>query len=214
MSWRFIFVVLLIAAGASAWGGVHLGDWLVAHGPQAPVTADRPELSTVPVLDANGRPYVAQPPQPLVDGRLAVPEAPPEIAWEIPKKSLSETDNPVIDLATTTITMMEAQQIAAAGNQQLQGIADVGDLGLGSGASSSGAQPLQPIEPVQTAGYVAPAPSGAQNNSWQASLRQDLQACSALGFFERPSCAWAARNKYCEPNKGWGKSGDCPAKSF
>jgi len=53
-----------------------------------------------------------------------------------------------------------------------------------------------------------------RNQSWQASLRQDLQACSAQGFFDRPSCAWAARNKYCEPNNAWGKVGDCPAKSF
>src|SRR5690606_27272963 len=141
MSWRFIFVVLAIAAGACAWGGVQLGDWLVAHGPQqAPAAAEPPELSVVPVLDANGRPFVAQPPQPLVDGRLAVPEPLTEVAWQIPKKALTDTDNPVIDLATTTITMVEAQEIAQAGNQRLVGIADVGDLNLGGG-TNSGAQP-------------------------------------------------------------------------
>ncbi|HEY9281350.1 MAG TPA: hypothetical protein VIP51_14860 [Eoetvoesiella sp.] len=211
MSWRFIFVVLAIAAGAAAWGGVRLGDWLVAHGPQqAPVAAEPPELSAVPVLDANGRPYVAQPPQPLVDGRLAVPEAPTEIAWQIPNQSLTETDNPVIDLATTTITMTEAEQIAAAGNQRLVGIADVGDLGLS--ANGQGAQPIQPIETAPPPTTITPRP--AANASWQASLRQDIQACSALSFFDRPSCAWAARNKYCEPNRAWGQVRDCPAKSF
>ena len=31
MSWRFLFATLLVALGASAWGGIQLGDWLVAH---------------------------------------------------------------------------------------------------------------------------------------------------------------------------------------
>jgi hypothetical protein len=203
--------MLAIAAGASAWGGVQLGDWLVAHGPQqAPAAAESLDLTAAPVLDANGRPHVAQPPQPLLDGRLAVPEPPTEIAWHIPEKPLTETHDSVIDLSTTTITMVEAQEIAQAGNQRLVGIADVGNLNLGGG-TNTGAQPIQPIE-------TAPAPLAssrvAPNSSWQASLRQDLQACSALSFFDRPSCAWAARNKYCEPNRGWGQVRDCPAKSF
>lgn len=215
MSWRFIFVVLAIVAGASAWGGVQLGDWLVAHGPQQalPTAESSPELSVVPVLDANGRPHVAEPPQPQVDGRLAVPEPLTQIAWQIPEKPLTETHDSVIDLATTTITMVEAQEIAQAGNQRLVGIADVGGLNLGGGTSNS----AQPIQPIEAAAAVTPPPSTpgrvAANTSWQASLRQDLQACSALGFFDRPSCAWAARNKYCEPNRGWGQVRDCPAKN-
>src|SRR5690606_24626630 len=67
MSWRIIFAVLIVMAGASAWGGLRLGDWLVAHGPVAPPVLVHPELANdVPVLDANGLPYTAQPPQPLV----------------------------------------------------------------------------------------------------------------------------------------------------
>lgn len=216
MSWRFILAILVVAAGASAWGGLRLGDWLVAHGPATPAIIDPPELSAVPVLDANGLPYVAQPPQPLVNGQQGVPEPPKQIAWEIPEKSLDETKSTsTIDLATTTITMDEAVQIAASGGgQAFHGIADVGDLGLGAGGFT-GDQPLQPVE-------VAPPPppppvSGEPavgNQAWQASLRQDLQACSAQSFFDRPSCAWAARNKYCEPNNAWGRVRDCPAKSF
>lgn len=212
MSWRSIFVILVVAAAASIWGGLRLGEWLVAHGPVATAAADHAPLVTVPVLDADGKPYTAQPPQPLVDGRLGVPEGPPLIAWEIPESSLDETkSNPVIAVATTAITMVEAQQIAAGvGSGTLSGIADVGELmgGLNQGS------PIQPIEaPDAPSPHVAVQPVG-NSGAWQARLRQDLQACDAESFFDRPSCAWAARNKYCTPNNAWGKVADCPAKSF
>lgn len=216
MSWRFIFAILVLAAGASAWGGLRLGDWLVAHGPVAPVPPERPELSAVPVLDANGLPYVAQPPQPLLNGQQGVPDAPTAIAWQIPETSLDETtSNPAIPVATTPITMGEAQLIAQANSAApgLQGIADVGSLGLGASASNGQKAPLQPIE-VAPPPPPPPVAAAGNNQAWQASLRQDLQACSAQGFFDRPSCAWAARNKYCEPNNAWGRVRDCPAKSF
>ena len=70
MSWRLIFAFLLLAAGASAWGGLQLGDWLIAHGPaQIQTPAPHPELDQATVLDANGKPYVASAPQVLPDGR-------------------------------------------------------------------------------------------------------------------------------------------------
>src|SRR3546814_7737975 len=75
MSWRVIFAVLIVLAGASAWGGLRLGDWLVAHGPVAPPVLEHPELANnVPVLAANGLPYTAQPPQPLMNGEQGVPK--------------------------------------------------------------------------------------------------------------------------------------------
>lgn len=214
MSWRFMIAILVVAAGASAWGGIRLGDWLVAHGPVAPPIVPAGEISSVPVLDANGLPYVAQPPQPLVNGQQGVPEAPKQIAWQIPETSLDETKSTAaIDLATTTISMDEARLIAeSGGSQALQGIADVSGLGLGA-APNGQPMPLQPVEVAPPP--PPPAPVAAKNDqAWQASLRQDLQACSAQGFFDRPSCAWAARNKYCEPNNAWGRTRDCPAKSF
>lgn len=209
MSWRILIVLLLLAAGASAWGGVRLGEWLVAHGPVAPVVAEHPELSDVPLLDANGLPFTAQPPQPLINGRQGVPEPITDIAWQIPEQGLSEiTENPNIALATTSITMDEAVQIAASGNSGFHGIADVGDLGLGAAGFNTAMAP-PPIQPSNNQ-----AAGGGNNQSWQNSLSQELQACSALGFFDRPSCAWAARNRYCEPNNAWGRTRDCPAKSF
>ncbi|MBB5216478.1 hypothetical protein [Parapusillimonas granuli] len=212
-------MALFLAAGASAWGGLQLGNWLVAHGPAAPVIEERPELSSVPVLDANGLPFVAQPPQPLVNGRLGIPELPDSYPWEVSEASIDELkSNPTIDIATTTITMDEARQIAESmgEGQSLQGIADVGSLGLGAGQAAGQNMPLQPIEVAPPPPPPPPVvtPQAAGGNQWQAALRQELQACSALGFFDRPSCAWAARNKYCEPNNGWGRVRDCPAKSF
>ena len=32
------------------------------------------------------------------------------------------------------------------------------------------------------------------------------------GLRERPSCSWAARNKYCAPNRAWGTMAECPAR--
>ena len=209
MSWRFIFVVLLVAAGLSAWGGISLGNWLVSHGPETPPVPENVVSNDVPVLDADGRPYMAQPPQPLVNGQLGVPEPVTQIAWQLPEKSLSEeaSERP-IDIATTTITMDEARDIAQFGDTQYHGIASVGDLISGGQAIQSiDVPPAPPPEPVQTT-------TAGAGGDWQTSLRQEIQSCNSLGFFDRPSCAWAARNKYCGPNNAWGKTRDCPAKSF
>lgn len=205
MSWRFLFILLLMAAGASAWGGVRLGEWLVAHGPATPVVTDQADLSDMPVLDADGRPFMAQPPQPLINGQLGIPQTVTDITWHIDADALHEvTGNPGIAIATTSITMDEALEIIAAGNTDFQGIADVGDLGLGAADFNN---------MVTQAPVATPTPSD-NNQGWQNSLSQELRACSALGFFDRPSCAWAARNRYCEPNNGWGRYRDCPAKNF
>lgn len=125
MSWRLIFAVLLIAAGASAWGGLRLGDWLIAHGPAQPVMPAHPELEPVPVLGADGKPFVATAPQPLPDGRLGVPLQTPPVNWEIQTVPLMDSAPPIA-LATTTITMDEAIALASQNQQNgLEGIATV-----------------------------------------------------------------------------------------
>ncbi len=222
MSWRFIFAILIIALGASAWGGVRLGEWLVAHGPVKPeIKAPPPELSDVPVLDADGKPFMALAPQPLVDGRLGVPEPPEPTQWEVAAPTLAEVqaDTP-ISLATTTISMDEAVQIANSNPHGLQGLADVGDL-VGGGGNTAGGPPthgpqfIQPVDISQPPPPPPPASAGpGAGGNWEAALNKELQACSRLGFFDRPSCSWSARNKYCEPNNAWGRTRDCPAKSF
>jgi hypothetical protein len=209
MSWRLIFVFLLLSAGASAWGGLQLGDWLIAHGPAQIQSSQpvHPELSAkTPVLDADGKPFVASAPQPLSDGRLGVPQLSPPTDWHVQAESLMNENRPIA-MATTSISMDEAvalaQQQMNTGNGGLQGIATVGNLG---------GQAIQPID-VTTAPPPPPATAGVRNDgNWQQAFATELKACESRGFFSRPSCAWAARNKYCEPHHAWGKVEDCPAK--
>ncbi|MFV0282810.1 MAG: hypothetical protein ACK5JE_03345 [Castellaniella sp.] len=206
MSWRLIFVFLLLAAGASAWGGLRLGDWLIAHGPaqSQQVPAPHPELDQTTMLDANGKPYVASAPQVLPDGRQGVPEMAPPVDWEIQPESLMEANRPIA-LATTTISMDEAIRLASRNESDdgLQGIAQFGSAG--------GSQEVQPID-VTTAPPPPLPQAAASDGRWQAAFQAELKACEAQGFFSRPSCAWAARNKYCEPHNAWGRVADCPAK--
>ena len=60
-----------------------------------------------------------------------------------------------------------------------------------------------------------PPPNTAQAPGapgWQDALKRELAHCATQGFFERPSCSWAARNKYCAPNRAWGTMAECPAR--
>lgn len=210
MSWRILISALLIIAGFSAWGGLSLGNWLVAHGPEAPPVPEIIGTNLENVLDSSGKPYVAQPPQPLVNGRLGVPEPIAHIAWEVPEKSLAhERFNSPIAIGITSITLADAASIAEGHTKPFEGIANVGDL---ISANTNAQQAIQSIEipPIPPAPNTSLRPE-AQGN-WQQNLQAELQACSNVGFFSRPTCAWNARNKYCEPNNAWGKITNCPAK--
>lgn len=48
--------------------------------------------------------------------------------------------------------------------------------------------------------------------AWVDTLQGELARCAELGFFDRPDCAWEARRKFCEPNRGWGVVKECPAQ--
>jgi hypothetical protein len=212
-----MFAVLLVLAGASAWGGLRLGEWLVAHGPTATAAPGRPELAPVEVLDADGRPFSQQPPQPLVNGQLAIPQSQDPVQWQVADNAASETlSNELIAVSTSAITMVEAEQIAAIEQGRLSGIGDVGDLMANLGSQNTGNMPLQPIEmPDQPPPPETPMNTRAGGPAnWQALLHNELQQCSLESFFDRPSCTWAARNKYCTPNNAWGQITDCPSKSF
>ena len=221
MSWRFLIAILLVAAGASAWGGIQLGNWMISHAPPAnsnTTVNQGSDDSSLPKLDADGRPYVAQPPQPLVNGTLGVPEKPPAQDWSARLPSLFDGADPNVQISRDSVTQDQAQAAADANNAGLPaGASDVVTLDLESNPtqpSSNGQQPL-------TTGGFSQAPLTSQAGSapaqqapagWQAALHREVEQCANLGFFQRPSCIWAARNKYCAPNNAWGSIDDCPAR--
>ncbi|MCD8536022.1 MAG: hypothetical protein LRY56_00300 [Burkholderiaceae bacterium] len=63
MSWRLLFVFVVVLLGASAAAGVGLGNWLVDQAPT--ISAEARTNTTRPpeiILDAAGRPLAAIPP--------------------------------------------------------------------------------------------------------------------------------------------------------
>ncbi len=87
------------------------------------------------------------------------------------------------------------------------------------------AEPPAPRPSVTTEAPAAVSPtSGPQSTlriteipaqdplAWVDTLKEELARCAALGFFERPDCAWTARKQFCEPNHGWGTIKECPAQ--
>jgi len=213
MSWRVLLFILLLTAGASTFGGLRLGEWLVAHAPVAapPPNATDEHADTV-VLDADGKPYLAQPPQPLVNGALGGPETLTPVAWDEPKVSLLITNtNPDVWVSAHSMSSDALRQLARADAKLPEGPADVlrpdvPDPGQGSH-----------FLPAQTASLPAPtvvvSSGGAgRTDHWHELLRDELVQCAKLGFFQRPSCAWGARNRYCEPNRAWGSIPECPGR--
>lgn len=218
MSWRVLFATILLALAVAAWGGIQLGDWLVAHAPKASAAPGQEALtSQEPILDANGRPYVAQPPQPRLDGTLGVPDKPTGPSWTVPTVSLFETTtDPSIQISRDNISMEEARELAATSDVPLpSGPSDVTTLDLQALPPTTTAPPPQDGYAVATANTPAsPAPraGAAQSGNWQDALKRELAQCANEGFFQRPTCSWNARNKYCGPNRAWGTISECPPR--
>jgi len=217
MSWRLLIVTLLVVLGASAWGGLQLGDWLVAHAPPAaPAAPAADDISQQAVLDANGKPYVAQPPQPRIDGTLGVPDNKVDHQWAVNTVSLFESvEDPHVLISRSRLTSAEAREIAAAAITTLPaGTSDISTLDISgtdtqSNVIPSGQTQMQTNAAMLPGQIATPAVTAA---GWQEALRRDLAHCATQGFFQRPSCSWAARNKYCEPNNAWGTITECPRR--
>ena len=214
MSWRVLTVTLLVALGAAAWGGLQLGDWLVQHAPQAAPAPANQDGSTQPVLDADGKPYVAQPPQPRVDGTLGVPEKTAATDWTINAQSLFDSATaPTVQLSRSAVSPRQAAQIAANSRSSLPGgdtdnvFDSAGDNAVMGGSRFGGAMVQAPQAPAPAANT-----GGSGGGSWLSSLRGELAQCANTGFFERPTCSWNARNRYCGPNQAWGKVSECPQR--
>lgn len=204
MSWRWILVLAVLILGASAAGGVAVGEWLVAQAPT--LSADGKTNTTKPpdiVLDAAGRPLAGLAPQPLVDGSLGIPQTQIQPMWEIEAVSLFETNlDPMVVLSRGDETYSVSDMLTQAGAGLVQGPSDIAMVDVTGDAA--GAAP--PISGVPQEASTAP-----QNKGWQEQLADAIRACDNVGFFSRPSCVERAQKKFCEPNRAWGTHSLCPA---
>jgi hypothetical protein len=219
MSWRLLFIMLSVALAVSVWSGLQLGEWLVAYAPHAMrASAQISEAPPQPVLDADGRPYVAQPPQPRIDGTLGVPYAPVERAPVLVAAAVSDQAVQSVDALTREKTPQQDDKSQALPRSQASDTADVVTLDLQAADAAAQADGT----PVQMQDYanrprvaVSSAVStvfSAEISGWQNALRRELARCATRGFFGRPACSWNARKRYCEPNRAWGTVSECPPK--
>src|SRR5699024_364038 len=118
-------------------------------------------FSPQPTLCAYGTPFTAPPPQPLVAGRLGIPEDPDTLSWQIDDSRDLFAEAPPISLATTTISMSEAIRITRR---------DQHDSGLQGIAQLDRVQPIEADEPPPPASQdvVATDASPQLGGSWQA----------------------------------------------
>lgn len=198
---------MLAAAGLA---GVGLGDWFAAQAPHASETtrANLPQANNELVLDASGRPFVPEPPQPLIDGSQGVPPKASGLAWEVQPLSLFDGFiDPMVIISRDGQSYTVGDMLSQAGRDLPQGPADIQTLDVTSPTVSS-----------VTATEVIPAQSqSAQPTqpplSWQDQLKNAVDTCQKGGFFSRPSCLERAREQFCTPNDAWGKHPLCPAKT-
>ena len=208
MSWRVLIVFLMLAGVASWQGGVQLGNWLVTRAPDTVASVANKDHKNLK-FDALGRPITAQPPQPRIDGTLGVPRELDPIEWAIEAISADdfetdpnrmkvegddEDDEGAVSEGSETA---DAKRLARNAN-------DRSDPAANSTGTSDSARrpPAPPVPPGITVSVI----------SWQQSLKQELEQCGKLGFFQRPTCLQNARNKYCAPSDAWGKTADCPPR--
>jgi hypothetical protein len=208
MSWRVLIVFLMLAGVASWQGGVQLGNWLVTRAPDTVASVANKDNKNLK-FDALGRPITAQPPQPRIDGTLGVPRELDPIEWAIeavtaedfetdPNRMKVEGDDDDDEgTASEGSETADAKRLARNAN-------DRSDPAANSTGTSDSARrpPAPPVPPGITVSVI----------SWQQSLKQELEQCGKLGFFQRPTCLQNARNKYCAPSDAWGKTADCPAR--
>jgi hypothetical protein len=209
MSWR-VLIAFLVLAGVASWqGGVQLGNWLVTRAPDTVASVADKDYKTLK-LDALGRPITAQPPQPRIDGTLGVPRELIPIEWAIeaitaddfdtdPNRMKVEGDDDDEGTVSEGSETADAKRLARNARERTEPAAN------SAGTSDFARRPAAP-----------PVPPGitVTVTSWQQSLKQELEQCGKLGFFQRPTCLQNARNKYCAPNEAWGKAADCPARQF
>jgi hypothetical protein len=186
----------------------------------------QPTIFQESTLDADGRPYTAQPPQPRIDGSLGVPQSPPDTNWHVAMVSLFDmVRDPAVQISRDSVTLEQAKQLATTSAGGLP--TSLRDVATVRATAQPGEQPQQPQQFLRASPYAAQssiiqavdadkssstATTGASQQGWQEALKRELAQCADAGFFQRPTCSWNVRNKYCEPNQAWGHVAECPAR--
>ena len=197
MSWRLLLFTLLVFAGLSTVGGLYAGDWLIKH---APVQANLPDITEAdppPPVDAQGRPLVRRPQQPLMNGNQGFPERETTIDWAVKAENLSAAK-------TASSTARLPSDMNTTGTGAAKPITN--NVTRGSTAPSGN------MRPIGQGGATTPSRGGSAGGSWETAFNRELAACRQMGFFERANCVANTRERYCGPNKAWGQVRDCPAR--
>lgn len=221
MSWRVLIIFLLIAALASWQGGIQLGEWLVSRAPETVASTSRPKDSNEQMLDANGKPFTAQPPQPRIDGTLGTPRERTLIDWQVtntlatqfnedPESMKIDIDGQLIGYAGEGGYERRDHELSAGGKGLPQGQDDITTLDVTSTRQNADASSTRSTPVTNTAPARSTQPVQL---TWQQKLKTDLDQCATQGFFQRPTCIQNARNRYCAPNNAWGKHPDCPSRT-
>ena len=225
MSWRVLIIFLLLAAAASWQGGLQLGEWLIARAPESIASASGTRNNnSEQVLDANGKPLTAQPPQPRIDGTLGVPRESAPLEWTISAVLAEQfdADRDAMTIDSEGNYERRDHELAAGGTELPSSNQDIAMLDVASTTKESPAWATQQDAGAR-AGRSNASASGTQPQAatpaatpltWQQALRKDIEQCNKQGFFQRPSCIQNARNKFCAPNNAWGTTADCPPRGF
>ena len=165
MSWRVLILFLIVMTFGAGVGGIMLGEWLVESSPAVvnrtgSIGAKDPE----PVLDADGKPYAAQPPQPRVDGTLGVPNPVTETEWKI-----SETSH--VDVQDGAPRQLDTVSGLPPGP------ADVATLDVSKSTPSSSPAPTSSTPPPAASPSrpaVRPTPTAPSTPDWLQALRKEM----------------------------------------
>ena len=146
MSWRVLISILILAGAVSWWGGIELGEWLVQKAPDAiSSTTGNKSNAVIPTLDANGRAYVAEPPQPRIDGTLGVPKEIATMEWSILAFDVDGVVRDSEDMIRIDVPKaeadMEARELATGGRELPTGPSDIRTLDVASSKASGVAPP-------------------------------------------------------------------------
>jgi len=202
MSWRFLIILLVIMLATAGMAGVGLGEWLVTKAPSASETtrANLPEPTTKTERDISGRVIIPQPPQPLLDGGLGLPNQAKVQLWELQPNSLFDGFiDPMVIISREGQSYTVGDMLSKAGQDLPQGPTDIQLLDVTqAGGASSAATPNS-----NATRSVLP---------WQDQLKEAVEKCDAGSFFDLPNCMERARDKFCTPNKAWGKHPLCPGR--